>query len=297
MSLAPLRAYHAPSTLKECLEVLGADSGRVMVLAGGQSALPLLKSRQLRPEVLLDLAAVEQLRSTAAPSDDAAPLELGSMVRYREIIESPVISARWGALSDAATTVGDLQVRNRGTLGGNVVFADVAADMPPVALCLSADLVIAGQNGTRTVPAGEFFAGPRQTTLGPNEILAALRFPAPPPRSGSAYRKYGITANGRPVIGVAAAVSLDHQGVCTRAEIAVGGVLPAPQRATAAEHSLLGTRPDDEALTAASAAAAAEVATQDDPRASAVYRRQLIRVYGERALQLAVQRARKGQAS
>lgn len=297
MSLAPLRAYRAPSSVGECLEVLKAESGRVMVLAGGQSAMPLLKSRQRRPEVLLDLAAVTQLRTSGSPSGDNDALELGSMVRYREIVNSPVIPARWAALTDAATTIGDLQVRNRGTIGGNIAFADVAADMPPVALSLSAELVIAGQHGERTVPAGEFFDGPQRTALGPDEILAALRFPAPAPRSASAYRKYGITANGRPVIGVAAAVGLDEQGTCTHAQIAVGGVLPAPRRATAAERSLIGVYPHEHALAAAGAAAAEEVPTQDDSRASAGYRRQLIRIYGERALQLAVLRARKGQQS
>jgi carbon-monoxide dehydrogenase medium subunit len=295
--LAPLRAYHAPTTLRECLDVLRAESGRVLVLAGGQSALPLLKSRQLRPEVLLDLAGVEELRGVSTPADGEGLLELGSMMRYREILEAAPIGASWTALWDAATTLGDVQVRNRGTIGGNVAFADVAADIPPVAVCLSAELVVAGQDGERTVSAEEFFSGPRQTTLRPDELLAALRFPAPGARSGSGYIKYGITANGRPVIGVAASISLDEDGGCVDARVAVGGVLPAPRRARNAEQALIGTRLDVDVLAAAARAAADEVPTQDDLRASAAYRRQLIKVYGERALQRAAERARKGQVA
>jgi carbon-monoxide dehydrogenase medium subunit len=295
--LAPLRAYHAPTTLRECLDVLRTESGRVLVLAGGQSALPLLKSRQLRPEVLLDLAGVEQLRAVSIAADGAAPLELGSMVRYRDVLNAPVISAHWAALSDAVTTLGDVQVRNRGTIGGNVAFADAAADIPPVAVCLSAELVVAGQDAERTVSAEEFFSGPRQTALQPDELLAALRFPAPNPRSGSAYVKYGITANGRPVIGVAASISLSEDGGCADARVAVGGVLPAPRRAQNAEQVLIGTRLDADVLAAAARAAADEVPTQDDLRASAAYRRQLIKVYGERTLQRAAERARKGRAA
>lgn len=293
--LAPVRAYHTPSTVRECIEVLGAEPGRAMLLAGGQSALPLLKSRQLRPEVLLDLASVSQLRELTTPSEGDPPLELGSMVRYRDIVNSPVIFERWAALGDAANSIGDLQVRNRGTVGGNLVFADVAADMPPVAVCLSAELLVVGPHSERTVPAAEFFVGPRRTTLRPDEILTHLRFPAPGPQTASAYLKYGITTNGRPVIGVAAMIALDEQSACTEARIVVGGVLPGPHRALNAENRLVGAHLRDEVLVAAADAAAAEVPTQDDDRASASYRRQLINVYTERVVRRAVERAQKGE--
>lgn len=296
MVLAPVRAYHAPSSVRECIEILGAEPGRAMLLAGGQSALPLLKSRQLRPEVLLDLAAVSQLRDLTTPSEGESPLELGSMVRYRDIVDSPVIFKRWAALGDAASNIGDLQVRNRGTVGGNLVFADVAADMPPVAVCLSAELLVVGPHSERTVPAAEFFAGPRRTTLGSDEILTGLRFPAPSTRTASAYIKYGITANGRPVIGVAAVIALDEEGTCTQARVVVGGVLPSPHRALNAENLLVGAQPRDEVLIAAADAAAAEVPTQDDDRGSASYRRQLINVYTERVLRRAAERVQKGES-
>lgn len=294
MQIAPLRAYHAPSSLGECFDILRAEADRVMVLAGGQTALPLLKARQVRPEVLLDLARVDELRRHSASSNENGALELGAMVRYRDIEANPAVAARWTALADAAKVIGDLQVRNRGTLGGNLVFADVTADMPPAVVCLSGELLLTAGDGQRTVPAAEFFTGPRQTALRAGELLRAVRLPAPGPGTASAYAKYGITANGRPVIGVAAQVSLDPAGTCTAARVVVGGVLPAPIRAEGAEESLVGQRPDHDVLAAAADTAAGEVPTQDDLRGSSEYRRQLIRVYGQRALQGAVSRAQEG---
>jgi CO/xanthine dehydrogenase FAD-binding subunit len=294
VQIAPLRAYHAPTDLAECLEILRDEAGRVTVLAGGQSAVPLLKSRQLRPEVLLDLRRVEELRRQPSGADGDGPLELGAMVRYRDIEHHPLITSRFAALADAARTIGDLQVRNRGTLGGNLAFADITADMPPVVVCLSGEVVVTGPGGDRTVPADEFFTGRRETALRPDELLRAVRFPAPAPGSGSAYEKYGITVNGRPVIGVAAQVAVDAGGTCSAARVVVGGVLPGPRRAEAAEQVLLGQRIDDDVLAAAAGAAAEEIDTHDDLRGSAEYRRQLIRIYGQRALQRAVTRAQEG---
>lgn len=292
--LAPVRAFHAPATLAECLDVLTRESGRVVVLAGGQSILPLLKTRGLRPEVLLDLGNVAALHRRLPSEETDGALEVGAMRRHRELWGDPEVVRDWAALADAAAGVGDRQIQNRGTLGGNLVFGTVHTDMKQVAMCLAAELRVVGPRGERVVAAAELFADAERTLLEPDELLTAVRFPAPAPGSGSAYRKYGIAVNGRPVIGIAVALTVDGGGICTAARIVIGGLVPCPAAANAAAQGLIGQRLDGEALSAAANAAATEARPQSDSRASSAYRRQLIRVYGLQALTLALRRARQG---
>lgn len=295
--MVPIRAYHAPATLRECLDVLERESDQVVVLAGGQSILPLLKTRGLRPEVLLDLANVKELRTRQVVADAGDALEIGAMRRHRDLWSDPAVVGKWSALADAAAGIGDRQIQNRGTLGGNLVFGTVGTDMKQVAMCLFAELRIAGPRGDRVVAALELFADAERMLLEPGELLKAVRFPAPAPGSGSAYRKYGITVNGRPVIGVAAMLAVDDAGICTSARIVVGGLVPCPSEAKAAAQAMVGQRLDAEIIASAANAAANEVRPQSDARASSAYRRQLVRVYGGEALTLAHKRARQGPAT
>ena len=291
MQMVAVRAYHAPATVSECLGVLRDETGGVVVLAGGQSVMPLLRSRELRPEVLLDLGRVDSLRASAVAADGS--LELGAMVRHRDVLRDDAVIRGWSALADAAGIIGDRQVQNRGTVGGNVVFGGLGTDMRQVVMCLSGELSVVGPDGERTVSAREAFANGRPI-VNDGELLSAVRLPAMGAGSGSAYTKYGITANGRAVIGVAAAVTLDGSGVCTQANVAVGGILPGPRECAGAAGSLVGARLDAELIRLAADAAAQEIAPQDDARASAEYRRQLIRVYARRSLERALVRALEG---
>lgn len=294
VQMAPVQAYHAPTTMEECLGVLRDEAGHVVVLAGGQSVLPLLKARQLRPEVLLDLGRVGELRALDVPTDPGSPLVVGAMVRYREIVRSDVIAKRWSALADAAVKIGDLQIQNRGTLGGNIAFGTATTDLKQVVMALSAELVIAGPDGLRTSPARELFADPHRAMLEAGELLQEVRFPALPARSGSAYVKVGLNANGRPVVGVAAVLTLDAEGVCSAASVVVGGIVPAPCVAERASQLLVGEKVDAATIASAAGAAADEAKPQSDSRASSDYRRQLIRVYGGQALERALSRAQEG---
>lgn len=292
--MAPVRAYLAPASLKECFEILEREGERVIVMAGGQSIMPLLKTRGLRPEVLLDLAKVAELRNIEVSADQGGALVIGAMLRHRDLRGDPRVVSQWSALADAASGVGDRQVQNRGTLGGNLVFGTVGTDMKQVMMCLAAELLIVGKRGERTVAAREIFADAERTLLEPGELLRAVRLPALGTGTGSAYRKYGITTNGRPVIGVAAMLILDAAGICSAARIVVGGLVPSPREATGAAQSLVGQRVDLEFVAAAANQAAGELNPQSDGKASSAYRRQLIRVYGSQALNAALQRARKG---
>lgn len=288
---ATITAYRAPTNLTDALEVLAGSNSRVRVLAGGQSALQRIRSRTDRPDVLLDLRRIPRLSDITTVGADGAIL--GPLARYRELVSHSDLRGRWAALTDAAEHIGDRQVRNRGTLGGNLSFADITGDLGPPCIALAAQVTLESLDTQRILPVEEFFVAPNQTVLASGELLTRITLPAPEPGGGSAYEKYGITFNGRAVIGVAANVRIDQGGRCEDARIVVGGVRPRPFRCTDAENVLIGSSPDGARLHATADVAAEQVPVHDDLRASAVYRTQLVRVYTRRVLEAAIDRARK----
>ncbi|MCP5400345.1 MAG: FAD binding domain-containing protein [Sphingomonas sp.] len=289
VQLAPVETYHAPVSLTECLECLAGGEDNLVLLAGGQAIMPLLKNRSLRPNVLVDLSGVAELRRREIEADGT--LVLGAMRRHREVYDDPLVRTGWSALADATSAIGDLQVQNRGTIGGNVVFGTVLTDLKQVAMCLDASLRIVGRAGNREVSARDAFGDAAHALLAPDELLESMAFPAPPPGSGSAYRKFGITTNGRPVIGVAASLTIGADGICTGASIVIGGLVPAPCDVRIAAQVLIGQSVEHEVIAHAAKAAAEEIKPQSDGRASAAYRRQLVRAIGQDALNDAWQRA------
>jgi len=289
VQLAAVGAYHAPASLSECLDLLAGSGDTTVILAGGQAILPLLRNRSLRPDVLVDLSRVAELHRREVGADGS--LALGAMCRLRDIHEDRQVSAGWSALADAAAGIGDLQVQNRGTIGGNLVFGTVLTDLKQIVMCLNAQLRIVGGPASRQVSSREIFGDAGRLLLEPGELLDTIVLPALPEGSGSAYRKFGITTNGRPVIGVAAALTLDTDGICTIANIVVGGLVPAPHDARIAAQVLIGQHIDGDVIVRAAQAAAAETKPQSDARASAAYRRQLVRVIGQEVLLHAWKRA------
>ena len=195
-------------------------------------------------------------------------------------------------LAEAAAQIGDAQVRNFGTIGGNVAHADPASDLPTVLLALDARFVVAGRHGERTVPAREFFQGMMATALGTNEILTAIEFPAKQPGQGMAYVKFTHPASRYAVIGVAASVTVKN-GACSAAQVALGGLLPAAKRASGVEAALIGSRPSPEAIAKAAATASQDLGDDllGDIFASADYRRAMAPVFVKRALIAAFERA------
>jgi len=287
--LAPVQQFLTPENLDSCLEIIEREGEAALVIAGGQAIMPILKTRGLRPSSLVDLSRVAELKAREVSPDGW--LTVGAMTRHREIWGDGEIRGRWSALADAASNIGDRQVQNRGTIGGNIVFGSVITDMKQVVMCLGAKLDIAGPNGQRSLSALEHFADPENVLLAPGELLTSVRMPDLGPRSGSSYRKYGITANGRPVIGVAAMLQLDEAGLCTGARIVVGGLVPAPNVAKYAAQILVGKAVSEQQIASAAEAAAEEIRPQSDSRATSAYRRQLVRTYGKTVLALALSRA------
>ena len=281
--------YQAPSTIEEAVATLGR-SRDAKVIAGGHSLLPLMKLGLAQLETLVDLRKIASLRNIRAEADGT--IVVGALATHRSIAEDRTIVSKLAALAEAASAVGDLQVRSRGTIGGSLAHADPAADEPAAALAFGALIRAIGGKGKRDIPARDFFKTAFETALAADEIAAEIRFPAQTGRTGSAYVKFAHPASRSAVVGVAAVVTLKGDGTVERAAIGVTGAAEAPFRAAQAEKAITGTKGDAKAIAAAAAKAAEGISTLADLVATSDYRRHLVTVYARRALERAIERAR-----
>ncbi len=280
--------YEAPTTIDDAVKALGR-SPDAKVLAGGHSLIPLMKLGLAQPELIVDIRRITGLREIKSES---GAVVVGALATHRSIAENSTISKTLTALAEAAGAVGDVQVRSRGTIGGSLAHADPAADEPAPTIAFDATIRVIGPKGRREIPAREFFKGPFETALAPNEIVIEIRFPTPTGRVGSAYTNFAHPASGFAIVGVAAVVAIKSDGTVERAAIGVTGAAAGPFRATAAERALAGTRGDANAIAAAAAKATDGVTTLSDLTASSEFRKHLVDVYARRALERAMERAR-----
>ena len=268
--------YFAPTDVAEVLTLLHQYGEQAKLLAGGQSLMPLMKLRLAEPQTIIDL---NQVAALDAIREEDGRLSIGALARHADVATHPLILQSYALLADAARNIGDPQIRNRGTIAGSLVHADPSADYPPAVMALDGRLVVAkADSGTRTVLIDDFLAGPLMSDIGEDELVTRIDIPAPAAHSGGAYAKHSQVAGDFAIISVAAQITLDQSGLCQQASIVVGGVMPKPGRAERAAGLLQGKTIDATLLTQAGEAAAEEVETEDDVRASADYRRQLIRV-------------------
>ena len=281
--------YQAPSTIEEAVRELGRN-GESKVIAGGHSLLPLMKLGLAQPEALIDLRRIASLREIRIEDDGI--VAIGALTTHRDIAHDPTVRAKLAALAEAASAVGDLQVRARGTIGGSLAHADPAADEPAPALAFDATIRAIGPQGRRDIKATEYFKGTFETGLAENEIITEVRFPAPAGRTGSAYAKFAHPASGFAVTGVAAVVTVKADGSVERVAIGVTGAAAAAYRATAAEKALAGTNGDAKAIAAAAAKATDAITALSDLAASSEYRKHLVTVYAKRAIERALSRAK-----
>ena len=289
---APIEAYYAPTTIDEALGYLAEAGDGAMFIAGGMSLMQAMKARLVTPRAIIDLNEVEELSGIAKGPQGVT---VRPLTRYRELSATSALHGALQAIGDAAATVGDRQVRNAGTIGGSLCWNYVASCMPNACLCLGAALELASiEDGARTMPIDEFLIGPLETARRDDELLVAITFPPPGYRGvGSAYRKYGGTVDGLPIIGIAAAIELDEAGRCTDARFSVGGILPTAQRFTRIGELLRGRPGGRERFAEAAEAAADAIQTQTDHVAGADYRKVLIRTLGRDVLAEAHARAAK----
>jgi len=287
----PVFHYVAPSSLDEVVQQLGEYGDSAKLLAGGQSLVPLLNLRLAGPDVLIDVNGVGGLDHIEAWDGG---LTIGALARQSALERSRLAGDRLPLLAEAIHFVGHPTIRHRGTVGGSLAHADPAAELPAVMLALEASFVARGPRGERTIPAAEFFQGYLTTALAADEMLTEVRIPGVPPGTGSAFlelaRRFGDFA----ICGVAAIITLDENGRCSRARVALCGVGPTPLRATQTEALLEGALPDAPTLAAAAERAALSVDPQTDIHGSAAYRRKMAIVMTGRAVELAASRAQGG---
>ena len=276
--------YSRPSTLDEALRMIAGDPD-VKVLAGGQSLLPLLKLRLASASTLVDIGRLPELRGIRRGTDGA--LSIGALTTYRELLESDAAMA-YRCLAEAVPHIADVQVRNRGTIGGSVAHADPASDMPAVLLALNATLVARSAQGERRIPATSFFTGAFHTVLVEGEILTGIVLPSSSNEVGSAYRKLEQPASGYSIVGVAAVVGKSG-GAISSASVAITGVGDVAYRASAVEKALIGMDGSASAIAAAAAHATGGQTVASDIHADAPYRAQMASVYVRRALEAALQ--------
>jgi CO/xanthine dehydrogenase FAD-binding subunit len=219
--------YRAPASVEEALPLLGPDS---TALAGGQSLVPLLNLRLARPEVVVDLNGIAELDYIRAGN---GPLRIGAMTRQVTLERSELVRRRWPLLHKAVGFVGHPQIRTRGTVGGSIAHADPAAELPAVLVALDALVRLRSADGTRTVPAAEFFRGPLYTAREPDELLVEVEVPEPPEDAGSGFAEHARTHGDFATAGAAAVIAPGGY-----AAIALLGAGPAPRRADPAERAL-----------------------------------------------------------
>ena len=251
------------------------------VLAGGQSLVPMLAFRLLRPSVLVDLNRIPELAGIRELEDGG--LEVGAMTRTHELEVSPAVAERWPLAREAAPLIGHRQIRNRGTVGGSIAHADPAAELPAVAVASGATLAVQGPAGVRDIPAAEFFTGVFTTALGPGELLTAIRIPRPPAGLGTAFSEVSRRLGDFALAGAAAAVVLDGD-VCVDASLVLIGVDATPVAIPAAGDLLRGTSVTVEDAARVGEEARALVEPGSDQHATADYRRELAAVVARRAL-------------
>ena len=264
-----------------------AGTAGTKFIAGGQSLLPLMKLRLARPERLVDIGGLDELRGVRELPDGR--LSIGALTTYAELQDSP--ATRYGLLADALPDIGDVQVRNRGTVGGSVAHCDPASDLPACLLALGAELVARSSRGERTIGVDGFFTGAFETTLEADELLTEIRLPASRDDAGSAFVSLSQPASGYSMVGVAVVVLRSTAGgPIDGATVALTGVGEAPYRARAVESALAGSDGSTASLAAAAAHATDGVRVNADIHADAAYRTAMAAVYTRRAIEAALDR-------
>ena len=275
--------YVRASSLDDALARLAGGDGSTKAIAGGQSILPLMKLRLARPETLVDIGRLAELRGVRRLDDGR--VAVGALTTYDELLADELIQ-HYGLLRDALPNIGDVQVRNRGTIGGSIAHADPASDMPAILLALDAEIVARSARGERAIAATSFFEGAFVTALEPDELITEIRLPGGGEDIGSAYRAIEQPASGYSIAGVAACIgrrSGDRWGFCT---VGVTGVGEHPYRASAVEAAVT----SGASITDAAAHACDGIAVASDIHADREYRAHVATVIVRRALEAAIAR-------
>jgi aerobic carbon-monoxide dehydrogenase medium subunit len=283
--------YHRAGSVDEAIKLIGQYGDDGKFIAGGHSLLPLMKLRLAEPAHLIDINSIPNMAYVRRSNGSIA---VGALTTHYQLESNAELAKSVQVVPEAAAHIGDVQVRNRGTVGGSVAHADPASDLPSVLVALDAEFVAKGPKGERTIKAADFFEDLMTTSLGDDELLTEIRFQVPQGKSGSAYEKLGNKASHYSVVGAAAIIIVGGDGAVQDCRVALSGVSAKPVRATGVENALKGKQPTAEAIAEAASHAAEGIDyALSDIHASEEYRLAMTKVYAKRALTKAVERAQQ----
>lgn len=277
--------YLRASSVEEALQLLGEHEDAKLI-AGGHSLIPMMKLRLAQPATVIDIGRIDALKGVSV---DGGSVRIGALTTHNAIAASSELAEHAALVAEAAGHIGDNQVRNRGTIGGNIAHADPGSDLPATLLATGATIHLQGPSGARTVASEDFFIDLLMTDLGEDEVVTAIEIPSLAARegkTGSAYLKFEHPASGYAVVGAAAFVTVDDSGQCTGAGLALNGATAAPLDGSAVAAALVGSAPTDEAIDAAASSLVVDE-PMGDLFASEEYRAHLAKVYAKRALKAA----------
>ncbi len=283
--------YLSPTTIEEAIAFHGQHSETAKYMGGGTDVIVKVKEGWMEPDFLISLKKIKEM-GELHKNDATGELSIGAMVTHATLEKSLMIQNEYPIIYDAVSNIGSLQVRNVGTIGGNLINAVPSADGAIPLIALDGVALLHGPEGERSVPVKDLFVSPYKTILKPREILKKITIPTQAPHTGSAYIKFGRRAAMElPLIGIGVLLTLDEiHGTCTKARICLGVAAPTPMRAFDAEKLLMGKKIDETILIEAGKIAADESKVRDSVRGKAWHRKEMIRVHvkrmGQKCLEL-----------
>jgi len=273
--------YLVPTTIDEAIGLLAQHGDEAKILAGGHSLIPAMKLRLAQPQLLIDIGHISDLSYIR---EEGAEIRIGALTTHYQLESSDRLKQICPLLPNCAASIGDVQVRNKGTIGGSLAHSDPAGDWPAAIIALRAEMIAVGSGGERVIKADDFFVDLLTTALEPTEILREIRIKTPAGSFGQAYQKVHHPASGFAIVGVAAHLQLAADGACKTAGLGITGVASKAYRATAVEAALAGKQLDEQNTAEAASHAVDGIDANADLSASADYRRHLARVHTRRAI-------------
>jgi carbon-monoxide dehydrogenase medium subunit/2-furoyl-CoA dehydrogenase FAD binding subunit len=283
--------YYTPFTVREAVELLQRHGDEAKILAGGQSLIPMMNFRVARPKVLIDINKIKELDYIR---EEKGELVIGGLTRERTLEVSPVVKKKCPILAEAISHIGHLPIRTRGTIGGSLVHADPSAEIPIIVCGLGGKMKVVGPSGERTLGPDEFFLTYLTSALEAAEVLVEVRIPTLPANAGWSFMEFSRRHGDFGIVAVASVLYLENKGLCRQARIALGGVAPTPMRAGEAENLLAGRVITEELIKEAGIKAAQATDPESDYHASAEYRKDMAKVFTQRSLKEAWNKAKGG---
>jgi carbon-monoxide dehydrogenase medium subunit len=279
--------YESPGTIADAIALLEKYGDEAKILSGGHSLIPMMKLRFASPEYLIDINGIPGLSYI---KEEKGVIKIGALTREADIEHSDLLKKYFPIFSDVTKLIADPQVRNMGTIGGNLAHGDAANDHPAVMLALNAKIIATGPNGIKEIPIDEFFFGFYTTALQHGDILTEIQIPIPPGNTGSAYHKLERKVGDYATAGVAVQLTVDGKGVCKSVGIGLTNVNPTPLRASRSEQALLGKQVNDETIGQAAIFASEDCSPSSDLRGSEEYKRAMVAVLVKRMIRKAMER-------